>query len=105
MQRKEDLLKSLDILLEDLTQEQIEGIQKFSNQITDPSNISVNDAMKIVKDLNLDIEKLQKNSRRKRAEHFQKNRKEKIGVNEKCPCNSGIKYKKCCLIKTYSSSS
>jgi len=27
-------------------------------------------------------------------------RKNKIGRNEKCPCNSGLKYKKCCLLKT-----
>jgi len=29
-----------------------------------------------------------------------KPKKEKIGRNEKCPCNSGKKYKKCCLNKT-----
>ena len=23
----------------------------------------------------------------------------KIGRNDKCPCGSGLKYKKCCLIK------
>lgn len=23
----------------------------------------------------------------------------KIGVNDKCPCGSGLKYKKCCLNK------
>ncbi|GEM_PF-3237392 len=26
-----------------------------------------------------------------------KNKKNKIGRNEKCPCGSGKKYKKCCL--------
>ncbi len=28
----------------------------------------------------------------------------KIGVNAKCPCNSGKKYKKCCLVKEKKSS-
>lgn len=27
------------------------------------------------------------------------NRKRKIGRNEPCPCGSGIKYKKCCILK------
>lgn len=28
---------------------------------------------------------------------MQTEKKKKIGVNEKCPCNSGLKYKKCCI--------
>lgn len=94
-----EVLKSLDILLEDLSQEQIEGIKKFSSFIDDPKNISVNQAMKIVKDLNLDIEKLQKNSRKCRAQVYHENKKPRIGNNDKCPCDSGKKYKKCCIWK------
>lgn len=30
---------------------------------------------------------------------FQKNKKDKIGRNDMCPCGSGLKYKKCCLNK------
>lgn len=26
-------------------------------------------------------------------------KKKKIGRNERCPCGSGLKYKRCCLIK------
>jgi len=29
------------------------------------------------------------------------NKKKKIGRNDPCPCGSGMKYKKCCLNKTY----
>lgn len=30
---------------------------------------------------------------------FQKNKKDKIGRNDMCPCGSRLKYKKCCLNK------
>lgn len=96
MEKYQEILKSLDILMNDLTPEQIEGLKKISQTITNPNNITINQAMSIVKNLNLDIEKLQKNARRIKAETFMKNKKPKIGMNEKCPCNSGKKYKKCC---------
>ena len=28
-----------------------------------------------------------------------KNKNEKVGRNDSCPCGSGLKYKKCCLVK------
>lgn len=43
-----------------------------------------------------------KNQQRQQAKEMLANRKQrtntKIGRNEPCPCNSGKKYKKCCLI-------
>jgi len=99
MEQYQEILKSMDILLEDLTSEQIEGLKKFAGKISDPKNINVNQAMSIVKELGLDIKKLQKNARRVRAEIYNKNKKPKIGPNEKCPCGTGKKYKKCCIWK------
>lgn len=32
----------------------------------------------------------------KSTSHSSKRKRNKIGVNEKCPCGSGVKYKKCC---------
>jgi uncharacterized protein YecA (UPF0149 family) len=93
----EDILKSMDILMEDLSPEQLEGLKKLSTTISDPNNMSVNQAMQIVNELGLDIEKLLKNARKIRAEMYMKNKKPKIPVNEKCPCGSGKKYKKCCI--------
>jgi len=95
----EEILKSMDVLLEDLSPQQIEGMRRVAEKITDPNNMTVNQAMTIVKDLGLDIEKLQKNARRVRAELHAKNKKPKIGPNEKCPCGSEKKYKKCCVWK------
>jgi uncharacterized protein YecA (UPF0149 family) len=97
MNNYEEILKNLDIIMEDLTPEQLEGLKKMAETIGNPNNMSVQQAMKLVKDLDLDIEKLQKNARKKRAEEREKTKKPKIGVNEKCPCESGKKYKKCCM--------
>jgi uncharacterized protein YecA (UPF0149 family) len=105
MNTYEDILKNLDIIMEDLTPAQVEGLKTMAEKIGDPNNMSIQQAMSLVKELDLDIEKLQKNARKKRAQEREKTKKPKIGVNEKCPCNSGKKYKKCCMMKnTYTSS-
>jgi uncharacterized protein YecA (UPF0149 family) len=98
MENFQQLLGSLDILTEDLTSEQIEGLKKFASSINDPNKLSANQAMKIVKDLKLDIEKLQKNARKIRSQ-INKPKRPKVGSNEPCPCNSGKKFKKCCIWK------
>ena len=92
----QSLIKSLDILLEDLTQEQISGLEKFAEKIKNPANLRPEEAIKIVNDLGIDIEALQKKAKRLRAEERQKTKKPKIPVNDPCICGSGLKYKKCC---------
>lgn len=99
MSNYQEILKFLDVILEDLTEEQKNRLTQIAEKIKDPSKITATEAKHIVDDVGLDIEKLQKNARRKRAEELNKNRKPKIGANEKCPCNSGKKYKKCCIWK------
>jgi len=94
-----EVLKALDIILEDLTQEQLQKLDDVAKTVSDPSKMSVKDAISIVNSLGIDIEKLQKNARRKRAYDNEKNRKPRIGANAKCPCGSGDKYKKCCRFK------
>lgn len=96
MERYQEVLKSLDIILEDLTESQLNSIKQIADRIGDPSKITINEAMAVVKELHLDIEKLQRHSRRIRAEMKKSNSKPKIGRNEKCPCNSGEKWKHCC---------
>lgn len=44
------------------------------------------------------IKKLSDELAEKRCINFKKNLKRKIGRNELCPCGSGLKYKKCCLL-------
>jgi preprotein translocase subunit SecA len=95
MASHEEILKSLGIVLDDLTPAQIEGLTKVAERMPDPRQMGLEDAKHIVEDLGLDIEGLRKKYRQRLAE----NRKPKVGVNEKCPCGSGKKYKKCCLWK------
>lgn len=99
MSKYEQVLKAMDILLDDLTPEQLEKIKQFSEKITDPNKMKPQQALELVKDLGIDIEKLQRNSRRLRAEQLRQNHKPRLGVNEKCHCQSGKKYKKCCMWK------
>ena len=91
----EDILKSLDILLSDLSPQQIDGLKRLSQTISNPNNLTASQATRIVDELGIDIEALQKKAKALRA----KNKPKKIGENEKCPCDSGKKYKKCCKNK------
>lgn len=93
-----ELLKYLDIMLADLTPLQISNLEKYASEIKDVTSITPQKAFSVVKELGLDIEKLQKNARRHRAEQIKN--KIKIGVNDLCICGSGKKYKKCCRLNT-----
>jgi len=94
-----NILNSLGISLEDITDEQKRGLEEFANKIPDPSKMSIDDAMKIVNTLGIDLESVQKKARRVMAEMRMKSKPVKIGPNEKCRCGSGVKYKKCCRDK------
>ncbi|MBQ8759436.1 MAG: SEC-C domain-containing protein [Clostridia bacterium] len=38
------------------------------------------------------------------AEPYVKPKSEQVGRNDPCPCGSGLKYKKCCMLKNENSS-
>jgi uncharacterized protein YecA (UPF0149 family) len=95
----QEILKTLDILLEDLNEDQKIKLLQFSKTIKDPAEMSTKDALNLINTLGIDLDNLQKKARKKRVEELEKNRKPKIGANEQCPCNSGKKYKKCCRFK------
>lgn len=46
-----------------------------------------------------DIKQLSDTIAKNRFIQFNRNHKKKIGRNDLCPCGSGLKYKKCCLLK------
>ncbi len=96
-EKSKQILESLDVLLEDLTQEQKDGLSRLANTVRNPSRMTANEAMRVVKDLGIDIEPLQKKAKNLRRSKEPK--QPKIGENEKCPCDSGKKYKKCCKLK------
>jgi uncharacterized protein YecA (UPF0149 family) len=80
----------------DLSREQIEGLHEFSQKIKNPNAMSYQQAMSIMKTLNIDMKTLQKNANSAMGGSSLLSKKPKIGVNAPCPCNSGKKYKKCC---------
>jgi uncharacterized protein YecA (UPF0149 family) len=94
--KEEEILNALGLNLNDITDEQKERLMKIGETISNPQNMNATEAMDIVNSLGLDIEKLQKNARRMKAELDKANKKPKVGRNAKCPCDSGKKYKKCC---------
>ena len=104
LSNQEELLKMLDIVMDDLTPDQKDKLEKISKTIN-PSTLTPNRAVQIVEDLGLDLEAVQKAVRRRRAEERQKNKPPKVGANEKCPCNSGKKYKHCCRYRVLEASS
>jgi uncharacterized protein YecA (UPF0149 family) len=94
----EEILKMLDILLSDLTDEQKSKLEKLAETIKDPSRLTVPHIMKIVKDLKINLDDIQKKA--KKAKGIQpKINTAKIRVNSMCNCGSGKKYKKCCMNK------
>lgn len=94
----ESLLKALDVLVGDLSPEQQQKLAELSKTVN-PEKLTAKDALRIVDEVGLDIEKLQKNARKVRADYFKATRKPRIGANEPCTCGSGKKYKKCCRMK------
>ena len=88
--------KNLEKVMGDLSREQIEGLHDFSQKLKNPNSMSYQQAMSIMKTLNIDMKTLQKNANSAMGGVSQLVRKPKIGVNAPCPCNSGKKYKKCC---------
>lgn len=96
----DEILRSLNVLLEDLTPAQMQGLQKFAEKIKDPQNMNPNQAMQIVRELGLDFKKLQKNAKRLKSQLVKKQEsKPKQKPNDKCNCGSDKKYKKCCKEK------
>lgn len=87
-------MDALDILLEDLNTEQLDKLKKLSNEIKDPTNMKPSEASKIIDELGIDIESIQKKNY-----SLKKTKKIKIGANEPCHCGSNKKWKKCCRLK------
>lgn len=96
---KTDLLNNMDIIMGNLSPDQLSGLQRLSHQLTNPNSISTQQATNIINSLGIDIDSIRKQIGQKNAEQRQLTKKPKIPVNSPCPCNSGKKYKKCCKHK------
>lgn len=80
-------LKNIGIAPETFTPETIQKLMQFADKIKDPSKIDPQTIQQIKQLLNIKLPS------KKRVID-----KQKIGRNDPCPCNSGKKWKKCCLI-------
>jgi len=83
-----DLKKALNntgIDLSKYPKDKLDTILKFTDSITDPSKMDAQQIHQLQVLLGL-----KKGQPKKRV---------KIRVNDKCPCDSGKKYKKCCMRK------
>ena len=81
------LLQSLGISPDQLTPEKMSMLQQLSKAVADPNNLDEEAINKLTRKLGLNIDG---------APKVPKKKEKKIGRNEKCPCNSDKKYKKCC---------
>lgn len=90
-----EVMNALDILLEDLTPAQLERLKELAEDLKDPSHMKPSEAMRIVEELGIDIDAIQK----KNGEFRASNKKPKRKPNEPCHCGSGKKWKKCCRLK------
>ncbi len=95
-------LKDLDFLDADISPEQKTELFPMVDKIyaspdDDPKESDVETLLVKIEELGMNILTIQKKNRLLRArENFLKPKKVKIGDNDKCPCVSGKKYKKCC---------
>ena len=94
VKQMKNILKLMGLDLEKLPNEKLDPILKMANDIADPTNMSPEQIQRIRQSLGLEIQGNSvvqvKRSPRKRK---------KIGRNGPCVCESGKKYKNCCLVK------
>ena len=89
-----DYLKGMGLDIDKIPRDKMNAIVKLAESISDPANMDTEQVLKLQQLLGVRRENgtfgTVKRVPRKRT---------KIGNNEKCPCKSGKKYKKCCLQK------
>ena len=84
-------LKSMGIDVDKLPKDKIEPILQLADSISDPEKMTPQQIQKLQNLLGVTQTAAGVQSG-KRVPH----RRNKIGPNQKCPCDSGKKYKKCC---------
>lgn len=82
-------LQSMGVSPEQLEPERLGMLKDLSKALSDPNNLDENMMKGIMKKLGMEVKGAKPPTASKKKE-------KKIGRNEKCPCESGKKYKKCC---------
>ena len=79
------LLQTLGISPDRLGPDRLEQLMKMTEQITDPSQLTEETTRKLMDIIGITTKK-----------NVEPKKSVKIGRNEPCICESGLKYKKCC---------
>lgn len=90
------LLRQFGIDLDKLEPEKMERLMKITQQINDPSEITPDIISEIGGMLSLNTQNINQNVLNQNGKNIKKT-KIKIGRNEPCPCESGKKWKNCCM--------
>lgn len=83
-------LRQFGISPEQLGPERISKLQKFAAKISDPSSITPELSAELMGTLGISLGKPRETKNKSQR---------KIRRNDPCPCKSGLKWKKCCLLK------
>jgi len=81
-------LQSMGVSPDELGQERLDMLKDLSNSLSGPNGMDENVTNGIMEKLGVNLKGAKPPSTKKKEK--------KIGRNEKCPCESGKKYKKCC---------
>ena len=91
----DEFLNLLSENFDTLSSDQQNLILKIGKNIT---NKNLNpEVKKMIEDAGMNFQEVVKRIKRLKYDVYMKSKKPRIGRNEKCPCGSGKKYKKCCL--------
>lgn len=89
------MLKSLGLNPDLLDPEDIEAVERVATEIklpSNPQNIDPNQLVSMMRKSGVDIDKIIKKMRG----NVEKKVSKRVKRNEKCPCGSNLKYKRCC---------
>jgi uncharacterized protein YecA (UPF0149 family) len=92
-----NLLQQFGIDLDKLEPKKLERIIQITQQINDPSQITPEFISEITSILKLNTQKNNQNVLNQNGKNIKTKIKIKIGRNEPCPCESGKKWKNCCM--------
>lgn len=89
------MLKSLGLDPSLLDPEDIEAVERVAAEMklpSNPNNINPNQLINTMRKAGIDIDKIIKKMRG----NVVKKASKRVKRNEKCPCGSNLKYKRCC---------
>ena len=84
-------LRQFGIAPEQLGPEKISKLQRIAAKISDPSSITPELSAELMGTLGISLGNPKETKNKSQR---------KIGRNAPCPCKSGLKWKKCCLLKS-----